>query len=102
MGHRGRWVEVQIRTVRMDEIAEKGFAAHWKYKEGTADKSLDTWLREIRELLRNPDYNALEFLDDFKSNLFSKEIYGSHPRVTSRSCHRTVRHWTLPLRSTPM
>ena len=72
---RGRWVEVQIRTVRMDEIAEMGFAAHWKYKEGTADKSLDTWLREIRELLRNPDYNALEFLDDFKSNLFSKEIY---------------------------
>lgn len=80
MGHRGRWVEVQIRTVRMDEIAEKGFAAHWKYKEGTADKSLDTWLREIRELLRNPDYNALEFLDDFKSNLFSKEIYVFTPK----------------------
>jgi len=80
MGHKGRWVEVQIRTARMDEIAEKGFAAHWKYKEGSADKSLDTWLREIRELLRNPDYNALEFLDDFKSNLFTKEIYVFTPK----------------------
>jgi guanosine-3',5'-bis(diphosphate) 3'-pyrophosphohydrolase len=80
MGHKGRWVEVQIRSQRMDEIAEKGFAAHWKYKEGTADKTLDTWLREIRELLRNPDYNALEFLDDFKSNLFSKEIYVFTPK----------------------
>ncbi|MBC8046720.1 MAG: bifunctional (p)ppGpp synthetase/guanosine-3',5'-bis(diphosphate) 3'-pyrophosphohydrolase [Fimbriimonadaceae bacterium] len=80
MGHKGKWVEVQIRSVRMDEIAEKGFAAHWKYKEGSADKTLDTWLREIRELLRNPDYNALEFLDDFKSNLFSKEIYLFTPK----------------------
>jgi GTP pyrophosphokinase len=80
MGHKGKWVEVQIRSKRMDEIAEKGFAAHWKYKEGTADKTLDTWLREIRELLRNPDYNALEFLDDFKSNLFSKEIYVFTPK----------------------
>jgi guanosine-3',5'-bis(diphosphate) 3'-pyrophosphohydrolase len=80
MGQKGRWVEVQIRTERMDEIAEKGFAAHWKYKEGSVDKTLDTWLREIRELLRNPDYNALEFLDDFKSNLFTKEIYVFTPK----------------------
>lgn len=80
MGHKGKWVEVQIRSQRMEEIAEKGFAAHWKYKEGNADKTLDTWLREIRELLRNPDYNALEFLDDFKSNLFSKEIYLFTPK----------------------
>ncbi|MFN0274622.1 MAG: RelA/SpoT family protein [Chitinophagales bacterium] len=80
MGNKGKWVEVQIRSRRMDEIAEKGFAAHWKYKEGNADKTLDTWLREIRELLRNPDYNALEFLDDFKSNLFSKEIYLFTPK----------------------
>lgn len=80
MGNKGKWVEVQIRSQRMDEIAEKGFAAHWKYKESSADKSLDTWLREIRELLRNPDYNALEFLDDFKSNLFSKEIYVFTPK----------------------
>lgn len=80
MGPKGRWVEVQIRTKRMDEIAEKGFAAHWKYKEGTNDKALDTWLREIRELLRNPEFNALEFLDDFRLNLFSKEIYVFTPK----------------------
>ncbi|HET8963871.1 MAG TPA: TGS domain-containing protein, partial [Chitinophagales bacterium] len=80
MGNKGRWVEVQIRSGRMDEIADRGFAAHWKYKEGTTDKALDNWLREIRELLRNPDYNALEFMDDFKSNLFSKEIYVFTPK----------------------
>lgn len=80
MGPKGRWVEVQIRTRRMDEIAEKGFAAHWKYKEGSNDKALDTWLREIRELLRNPEFNALEFLDDFRLNLFSKEIYVFTPK----------------------
>lgn len=80
MGPKGRWVEVQIRTKRMDEIAEKGFAAHWKYKEGSSDKALDTWLREIRELLRNPEFNALEFMDDFRLNLFSKEIYVFTPK----------------------
>lgn len=80
MGPKGRWVEVQIRTKRMDEIAEKGFAAHWKYKEGSNDKALDMWLREIRELLRNPEFNALEFLDDFRLNLFSKEIYVFTPK----------------------
>ena len=80
MGPKGKWVEVQIRTRRMDEIAEKGFAAHWKYKEGSNDKALDTWLREIRELLRNPEFNALEFLDDFRLNLFSKEIYVFTPK----------------------
>ncbi|MBK7567902.1 MAG: bifunctional (p)ppGpp synthetase/guanosine-3',5'-bis(diphosphate) 3'-pyrophosphohydrolase [Bacteroidetes bacterium] len=80
MGPKGRWVEVQIRTKRMDEIAEKGFAAHWKYKEGSNDKALDNWLREIRELLRNPEFNALEFLDDFRLNLFSKEIYVFTPK----------------------
>ena len=80
MGPKGKWVEVQIRTRRMDEIAEKGLAAHWKYKEGSNDKALDTWLREIRELLRNPEFNALEFLDDFRLNLFSKEIYVFTPK----------------------
>jgi guanosine-3',5'-bis(diphosphate) 3'-pyrophosphohydrolase len=80
MGPEGKWVEVQIRTVRMDELAEKGYAAHWKYKEGSNDKALDTWLREIRELLRNPEFNALEFLDDFRLNLFSKEIYVFTPK----------------------
>jgi GTP diphosphokinase / guanosine-3',5'-bis(diphosphate) 3'-diphosphatase len=75
MGHKGRWVEVQIRTERMDEIAEKGFAAHWKYKEGTQDSALDDWLLKIRESLKNPDSNAFDFIDDFKLNLFAKEIY---------------------------
>ncbi len=75
MGPKGRWVEVQIRTERMDEIAEKGFAAHWKYKEGSNESALDDWLQKIRELLKNPESNALDFMDDFKLNLFSKEIY---------------------------
>lgn len=80
MGPKGRWVEVQIRTERMDEIAERGFAAHWKYKEGAHDSGLDDWLRRIRELLKNPESNALDFMDDFKLNLFSKEIYVFTPQ----------------------
>ncbi len=75
MGPKGRWVEVQIRTERMDEVAERGYAAHWKYKEGSNDIGLDGWLRRIRELLKNPESNALDFMDDFKLNLFTKEIY---------------------------
>jgi len=75
MGPEGNWIEIQIRTERMDEIAEKGFAAHWKYK-GSNDKEseLDNWLQRIREVLDNPDSDSLEFLDDFKLNLFSQEI----------------------------
>jgi GTP diphosphokinase / guanosine-3',5'-bis(diphosphate) 3'-diphosphatase len=75
MGPNGRWVEVQIRSRRMDEIAEKGFAAHWKYKESAAETALDEWIKKIRELLENPEANAIDFLDDFKLNLFSEEIY---------------------------
>lgn len=75
MGPKGRWVEVQIRTQRMDEIAEKGFAAHWKYKENTQDQALDHWLKEIRDLLKNPNTNALDFLDEFRMNLYTNEIY---------------------------
>ena len=75
MSSSGNWVEVQIRSRRMDEIAEKGFAAHWKYKENSDKESeLDNWLKRIRELLENPDDDSLEFLDDFKLNLFSSEI----------------------------
>ncbi|MDP4266378.1 MAG: bifunctional (p)ppGpp synthetase/guanosine-3',5'-bis(diphosphate) 3'-pyrophosphohydrolase [Bacteroidota bacterium] len=75
MSNQGKWVEVQIRSTRMDEIAEKGYAAHWKYKEAaTSESGLDEWLRKIREILQNPDSNALDFLDDFKLNLFSDEI----------------------------
>lgn len=75
MGPGGRWVEVQIRSRRMDDIAEKGYAAHWKYKEAAAESALDDWIKKIRELLENPESNALDFIDDFKLNLFSDEIF---------------------------
>lgn len=80
MGPRGQWVEVQIRTNRMNEIAEKGFAAHWKYKEPSADSGLDQWIHKVREMLNNPESNALDFLDDFKMNLFSDEIFIFTPK----------------------
>ena len=77
MGHDGKWVEVQIRSERMDDIAEKGYAAHWKYKntDSNKDNSLDSWINKIRDLLENPEANAVDFIDDFKLNLFSGEIY---------------------------
>ena len=76
MGEDGKWVEVQIRSQRMDEIAEKGYAAHWKYKQqGKKDSSLDDWIEKIRELLTTPESNAIDFIDDFKLNLYSGEIY---------------------------
>ncbi len=75
MGPEGNWIEIQIRTERMNEIAEKGFAAHWKYKGANEKESeLDNWLQRIRDVLDNPDSDSLEFLDDFKLNLFSQEI----------------------------
>jgi GTP pyrophosphokinase len=80
MGPKGQWVEVQIRTLRMNEIAEKGFAAHWKYKESTTDNGLDQWIMKVREMLNNPEANALDFLDDFKMNLFSDEIFIFTPK----------------------
>ena len=76
MGPDGKWVEVQIRSKRMDDIAEKGYAAHWKYKnQKTKESSLDNWINKIRELLENPENNAVDFIDDFKLNLFSSEIF---------------------------
>jgi GTP pyrophosphokinase len=77
MGPSGKWVEVQIRTRRMDEIAEKGYAAHWKYKDSAmaGENALEEWINKIRELLQNPDSNALDFIDEFKLNLFSDEIF---------------------------
>jgi len=80
MGPKGQWVEVQIRTLRMNEIAEKGFAAHWKYKESSSDSGLDLWVSKVRELFSNPEANALDFLDDFKMNLFSDEIFIFTPK----------------------
>ena len=84
MGPKGKWVEVQIRTLRMDEIAEKGYAAHWKYKDATTtqnnDGGLEEWLTRVREVLENPESNALDFLDDFKLNLFTDEIFVFTPK----------------------
>ena len=80
MGVEGRWVEVQIRTERMDEIAEKGYAAHWKYKESSAENALDAWINKVRELLENPETNAMDFIDDFKLNLFAEEIFVFTPK----------------------
>jgi len=75
MGPEGKWVEIQIRTRRMDEIAERGFAAHWKYKgQQEKESELDKWLERINDLLANPDSDSLEFLDDFKLNLFASEM----------------------------
>jgi GTP pyrophosphokinase len=86
MSPTGKWVEVQIRTRRMDEIAERGYAAHWKYKENSATESgLDSWLNKIRELLENPSANALYFIDEFKMNLFSEEIFVFTPKGDLRS-----------------
>lgn len=81
----GKWVEVQIRTKRMDDIAEKGYAAHWKYKEGAQESSFDAWINKIRELLENPDLNAVDLIDDFKLNLFSEEIFVFTPNGEIRS-----------------
>jgi GTP pyrophosphokinase len=80
MGPSGRWVEVQIRSSRMNEIAEKGFAAHWKYKEQTSENGLDQWIQKVRDVLSSPESNALDFLDDFKMNLFSDEIFIFTPK----------------------
>ncbi len=76
MGPDGNWVEVQIRSRRMDEIAEKGFAAHWKYKigEGDEESELNAWLQTIKDILDNPEPNAIDFLDTLKLNLFASEI----------------------------
>lgn len=82
MGPDGQWVEIQIRSRRMDDIAEKGFAAHWKYKEHSIeeDTELDKWLQTITEILESPDPNALDFLDTIKLNLFTSEIFVFTPK----------------------
>ncbi len=83
MGPEGKWVEVQIRSRRMDEIAERGYAAHWKYKgEGSLESELDKWIKKIRTMLENPLEDPIEFLDEFKMNLFSSEIMVFTPKGT--------------------
>ena len=87
MGPSGVWCEVQIRSERMDEIAERGFAAHWKYKYGNTDSTgeLDKWVKQIREALNNPTDDAVEFLDNFKLNLYSSEVVVFTPKGDSKS-----------------
>lgn len=94
MGPKGRWVEVQIRSERMNEIAEKGYAAHYKYKEGSEkEDSLDTWISRLQEALENPEGNAVDFVEQFKLNLYSKEIYVFTPKGDLKS---------LPKGATPL
>jgi GTP pyrophosphokinase len=81
MGPEGRWVEVQIRTKRMNEIAEKGLAAHWKYKEGGADESrFDKWFQQIREVISTEGTDGIDFLQDFKTSFLAEEIYVYTPK----------------------
>jgi GTP diphosphokinase / guanosine-3',5'-bis(diphosphate) 3'-diphosphatase len=81
MGPQGKWVEVQIRSKRMNEIAEKGLAAHWKYKEGAADESrFDKWFQQIREVLNTEDNDSIDFLQDFKTSFLADEIYVYTPK----------------------
>jgi len=93
MSNTGKWVEVQIRSRRMDDIAEKGYAAHWKYKGNfsSPESALDEWLSKIKDLLKSPDANALDFVEDFKADLFTDEIFVFTPKGESRK---------LPLGST--
>lgn len=93
MGKNGEWVEVQIRTDRMHEIAEHGYAAHWKYKTGESDDGLDKWIQEIKEVLAHPDKDAMEFLGTFKLNLFAQEVFVFTPKGEIK---------TLPLGATAL
>jgi len=120
MGADGKWVEVQIRTRRMDEIAEKGFAAHWKYKGvSSAESELDKWVRKIKESLQSSNADAIEFIDNFRMNLFANEIqvftpkgqiktlpqkataldfaYEIHSEIGHRAIAAKVNHKLLPL-----
>ena len=80
MGPHGRWVEIQIRTNRMDEVAEKGLAAHWKYKGGKENSGYDNWLANIRNILENPDLNVVDFIDQFSSEIYSDEVFVFTPK----------------------
>lgn len=80
LGPGNRWVEVQIRTKRMDEVAEKGFAAHWKYKGIKTEQNMELWLANIREVLENPTLTGVDFIEDFKLNLYDKEVFVFTPK----------------------
>ena len=86
MGPKGRWVEVQIRSERMNEIAEKGYAAHYKYKqESEKEDSLESWINKLQEALENPEINAVDFVEQFKLNLYSQEIFVFTPKGELKS-----------------
>lgn len=86
MGPKGRWVEIQVRSERMDEIAEKGYAAHYKYKQGATEESgLDVWLNLLREALESSEVDAVDFVQDFKMNLYAKEIFVFTPKGEIKS-----------------
>ncbi|MDA9057159.1 RelA/SpoT family protein [Flavobacteriaceae bacterium] len=95
MGPKGRWVEVQIRSERMNVIAEKGYAAHYKYKQGEKehDKNLESWIGKLQEVIENPESNAVEFVEQFKLNLYAKEIFVFTPNGDLKS---------LPKDATPL
>ena len=95
MGPKGRWVEVQIRSERMNEIAEKGYAAHYKYKEGATnnDENLESWIGKLQEVMDNPSANAVDFVEEFKLNLYAKEIFVFTPEGDLKS---------LPKQATPL
>ncbi|TVZ51743.1 GTP pyrophosphokinase [Dokdonia sp. Hel_I_53] len=94
MGLKGRWVEVQIRSDRMNEIAEKGYAAHYKYKQGnTGESTLDEWINRLQEALENPEQSAVDFVENFKLNLYNKEIFVFTPQGELKS---------LPKGATPL
>ncbi|WP_124980579.1 RelA/SpoT family protein [Nonlabens xiamenensis] len=93
MGPDGRWVEVQIRSERMHEIAEKGYAAHYKYKQGDKEDGLDEWLNRLQDALENPSASAVDFVEQFKLNLYSKEIFVFTPKGELKS---------LPKGATPL
>ncbi len=80
MGPKGRWVEIQIRTRRMDEVAEKGLAAHWKYKGGKESSGFDAWLAGIREILENPELNVVDFIDHFSLDIYKDETFVFTPK----------------------
>lgn len=80
LGPQKKWVEIQIRTKRMNEIAEKGLAAHWKYKGGQASAEMEQWLANVREILENPESNVVDFIEDFRTNIYKDEIFVFTPK----------------------
>ena len=80
LGPQGKWVEIQIRTKRMDEIAEKGLAAHWRYKGGKERSGYDAWLAEIRNVLENPELNVVDFIDHFSTDIYNDEVFVFTPK----------------------